>query len=599
MSVAMHDSSEPEPDFHRFSPDLARLYAEARGMLWAAPAQALIALRGFGLVLAQKLLAGQPLAADTSFGELLEHPSLRRALPVGHQVKLDWLRKKGNLAAHPEREGSSEPKWQELARQALAFAHELAVWYCVEKLRVAAADLPAFALPSEDPRAVDTVCGDAIVRNRPEAMYLLGMRSKRIADAERASMKAVLRERGFATNTAHQHDVDAAHWFTRGWRRHTHLPCAYELAVAQIHGRGVEQDIDSGLDLLDAAAHWGHADAQHTLAVYRLVGTVEGLRDVPRDVEAARLLLEQAAVQEHPGAFNCLMKIYNEGLGVPRDVQKALALARRSADAGYALAQLNLANLYRNGDAPERRPGETLELLKAAAQDDVPHAHTALYEVYRRGELVPRDEELAFEHLELAVRDEDAEALLYLGCACRDGDHVSRDLHRALNLLGKARNDRWAPPEVQQAAELEHARAIEALRADVAARLPRAVRRELHQSEAEALFGDFLVLYQVLTPSTEEPDNPWTALADRALQGAERYRNLLLALQSRPDRLAPPLRAELSRLLPGFDPSTLPRPVEPSRPPPAPVRAGPKVGRNETCPCGSGSKYKRCCGALE
>ena len=26
-------------------------------------------------------------------------------------------------------------------------------------------------------------------------------------------------------------------------------------------------------------------------------------------------------------------------------------------------------------------------------------------------------------------------------------------------------------------------------------------------------------------------------------------------------------------------------------------RSGPKVGRNQTCPCGSGKKYKRCCGA--
>ncbi|MCA9583063.1 MAG: SEC-C domain-containing protein, partial [Myxococcales bacterium] len=27
------------------------------------------------------------------------------------------------------------------------------------------------------------------------------------------------------------------------------------------------------------------------------------------------------------------------------------------------------------------------------------------------------------------------------------------------------------------------------------------------------------------------------------------------------------------------------------------VRATPKVGRNEACPCGSGKKFKRCCGA--
>jgi preprotein translocase subunit SecA len=27
-----------------------------------------------------------------------------------------------------------------------------------------------------------------------------------------------------------------------------------------------------------------------------------------------------------------------------------------------------------------------------------------------------------------------------------------------------------------------------------------------------------------------------------------------------------------------------------------PVRTGPKVGRNDPCPCNSGKKYKHCCG---
>lgn len=27
------------------------------------------------------------------------------------------------------------------------------------------------------------------------------------------------------------------------------------------------------------------------------------------------------------------------------------------------------------------------------------------------------------------------------------------------------------------------------------------------------------------------------------------------------------------------------------------VRATPKVGRNDACPCGSGAKYKKCCAA--
>jgi preprotein translocase subunit SecA len=29
-----------------------------------------------------------------------------------------------------------------------------------------------------------------------------------------------------------------------------------------------------------------------------------------------------------------------------------------------------------------------------------------------------------------------------------------------------------------------------------------------------------------------------------------------------------------------------------------PIRTDQKVGRNDPCPCGSGKKYKKCCGAL-
>jgi preprotein translocase subunit SecA len=40
------------------------------------------------------------------------------------------------------------------------------------------------------------------------------------------------------------------------------------------------------------------------------------------------------------------------------------------------------------------------------------------------------------------------------------------------------------------------------------------------------------------------------------------------------------------------------RPVGPVRPrPAAPALAPRKVGRNDPCPCGSGKKFKKCCGA--
>jgi SWIM/SEC-C metal-binding protein len=31
--------------------------------------------------------------------------------------------------------------------------------------------------------------------------------------------------------------------------------------------------------------------------------------------------------------------------------------------------------------------------------------------------------------------------------------------------------------------------------------------------------------------------------------------------------------------------------------PPTPARAQVRVGRNDPCPCGSGKKYKKCCGS--
>lgn len=38
------------------------------------------------------------------------------------------------------------------------------------------------------------------------------------------------------------------------------------------------------------------------------------------------------------------------------------------------------------------------------------------------------------------------------------------------------------------------------------------------------------------------------------------------------------------------------RETYPSSPAPEPQRGTPKVGRNDLCPCGSGKKYKKCCG---
>ncbi len=59
--------------------------------------------------------------------------------------------------------------------------------------------------------------------------------------------------------------------------------------------------------------------------------------------------------------------------------------------------------------------------------------------------------------------------------------------------------------------------------------------------------------------------------------GSERFRD-----RERQDR-------DYKKQLPGEDDEPLPPPVEP-------IQSDAKPKRNDKCPCGSGKKYKQCCG---
>lgn len=592
----MTNVTDAPADFAQISAEFADIYASARRTVWVAPRQSLIDLRACGVVLAHHVLAGCSYDRDADFGELLKLPELRR-LPVARHVHLDWLRKKGNIAAHPE-DAAPNVAYDRLAQEGLKYAHGLAVWFCVERLGLTEETLPAFALPEQD--TMDRLCGDAVLRGDSEALYLLGMHFKGEADAERAHIHERLAEEHVVFNSAAPLDSDAAHWFTRAADR-LHIGAAYELGIAKLLGRGCKKEIDEGFNRIEFAAESGLADAQHRLAIYYLEGHIEGERDIPCDHEAARGLLERAAAREHPGAFNCLMKIYSEGLGVPRDMSRALELARRSADAGYPLAQLNLANLCLAEDIPERKSGEVLGLLTAAADAGIPQAWTTLFKVHHAGLRGAADIPRAFECLERAVNLGDPEAMLHLAVARRSGEHVPRSLYRAHELLLRVQLLPRLSEDLQRwlSDELQHL--VAGLRADIMPQLITAVSTGLDQPRLDRYLNDICLLAQVLGPLPERAQDPWSVpgqLAERGLAALKLFGEVVPALRTAPDRLAPALRDELLRLLPDLDLSLFRGPLaRPLRAPAStPARASPKVGRNDPCPCGSGRKYKRCCG---
>ncbi|HET9401068.1 MAG TPA: SEC-C metal-binding domain-containing protein, partial [Candidatus Acidoferrales bacterium] len=73
----------------------------------------------------------------------------------------------------------------------------------------------------------------------------------------------------------------------------------------------------------------------------------------------------------------------------------------------------------------------------------------------------------------------------------------------------------------------------------------------------------------------------------------EIVRYLFLIQPVRPEEEAKALERKQERQQKQMQYQTGPAQAEP----PKPVRSGAKVGRNDPCPCGSGKKYKKCCGA--
>ncbi|WP_365305570.1 SEC-C metal-binding domain-containing protein [uncultured Thiodictyon sp.] len=88
--------------------------------------------------------------------------------------------------------------------------------------------------------------------------------------------------------------------------------------------------------------------------------------------------------------------------------------------------------------------------------------------------------------------------------------------------------------------------------------------------------------------------------------GAERFERAMAEHRDRPQ----PYKPSYGVALPGhpadelarwhcFQTPVEPKPTNPDRHPVVrrvPLRAATKVGRNDPCPCGSGKKYKKCCG---
>jgi preprotein translocase subunit SecA len=106
-----------------------------------------------------------------------------------------------------------------------------------------------------------------------------------------------------------------------------------------------------------------------------------------------------------------------------------------------------------------------------------------------------------------------------------------------------------------------------------------------HRLRAE--IGQDLFRFEIIPPAIQDLEKMMSQLQ------LERNRSLVSEMeQAPPQALAIGQGEAEEEQEPGFAPSEAAEKL-------APITVTPKIGRNDDCPCGSGKKYKKCCGALK
>lgn len=489
------------------APGLLRHYDLAYRYCYEDPENSLVKLRACAAIMVELFYAHYALYENERERESLtlydkiNKRDIRHLLPFHIREKLNYLRIMGNKGAHPGSSFRSHKVALETALVALQTTYKIALWL-FEAIYQDAENLPAYQPPKQSDS--DKLYADAIRREDAEARYSIAMQF--LHAAQSADAKA-----------AEEYWQDCLYWLQKAARQR-HVAALYQLGSRYLHGQGIEQNVEHGLQNLQQAAHYANADAQFELGCFFLQGFIDGQHPHPKDHAQAFEYFMKAAQQDHLGALNRLVQMYYEGLGVAQDLGEAFYYAQKAALAGYPSAQFKLAHLYQAGLGVTQDEAEAFRWYKEAAQGGYADAQVILFKYYSNGLLVEKDIPQALEWLQLAEQQGHAGAAYYLGLAYKRGIGVDIDSVRALNLLKRCiDND---TDNQYEAAKFEFAQAIMQLR-----------------------------------------EEAYIAAQNKTLPS---FRQHLAGAECSNQKAAAP-------------------------------SAGMRIGRNDSCPCGSGKKYKKCC----
>ena len=277
---------------------------------------------------------------------------------------------------------------------------------------------------------------------------------------------------------------------------------------------------------------------------------------------------KKAALRNHAKASYEAALAYHLGQGTKRDQREFEKHMSKASDLGHDGAQFSFGKMLFYGTKYlEKDIEDALTLLEKSASQDNPDALNFLAQIYLNGEGVNQDYEKAYQYALHATNIGYEYHSLYLGSFYEAGIVVDKDLDKAIECYQTAAKANNTKAQIKLFEHFKNEDSKKAIHW-----LSRAC--DLQNPEALYKFGQ--LYYEGL-------------FVKRNYQKAEKYLVQCLFLSQGKNENIYKLAAETIEKI---NAAQLDHILNKDKT----INACSKIGRNSSCPCGSGKKYKKCCG---
>lgn len=373
-----------------FSTELSDDYRLAKSYVRDIPTQALVYIRSFTHKLAAQLAVQHGVTfTSANLYDRIEQLNQRRVIDVAAVRALHRLRSDGNRGAHPEKYHLTQTQLVNIAEKSI---HQ--ILQIIEKLypSLHPGVAPHYQFEAFDSFAGRDLCYRAVMKNDPEAQYLVGMSLKvkglMLQEQERAlahttddsllasSSSASSSSTSSSSNsnsaesntpspistTVEQTSADvfaqAAHWFHIASGHHQ--AALFEHGVSLLHGYSGAENPATGEAFIAQAAAQGIVNAQALLGFFYLVGSDQ----FEVDINQAETLLTLAANAEDAEAMSNLGVLFYQN----QQFEQAYLWVNKAAQTGYPHAQYHLALMLEQGEGCQVDIATSQQWMQEAAE---------------------------------------------------------------------------------------------------------------------------------------------------------------------------------------------------------------------------------------